>query len=171
MNRIDAKLAALESAGRKALVPFVTAGDPSLQATVPVMHALVAAGAGVIEVGVAYDTDLEAAIAAVRDASSKASVGDPVSVSVITRTGLPVAATAATAPCRALGASPPLSRDTSEVPSATAIRRNGISRLAASSMAQTAARIADRDPSIPTTMAGAVNGPGCSGIRASSCTA
>ena len=55
MNRIDAKrFAELESAGRKALVPFVTAGDPSLQATVPVLHALVQAGADLIELGVPF---------------------------------------------------------------------------------------------------------------------
>jgi tryptophan synthase alpha chain len=35
-------------------VPFVTAGDPSLEATVPVMHALVRAGADVLELGVPF---------------------------------------------------------------------------------------------------------------------
>lgn len=54
MNRIDAKFQSLKSTGRKALVPFVTAGDPSLEATVPVMHALVAGGADVIELGVPF---------------------------------------------------------------------------------------------------------------------
>jgi tryptophan synthase alpha chain len=54
MSRIDARFAQLKSAGRKALVPFFTAGDPSLEASVPVMHALVAAGADVIEVGVPF---------------------------------------------------------------------------------------------------------------------
>lgn len=54
MNRIDAKFKTLKSAKRKALVPFVTAGDPSLEATVPVMHALVEAGADVIELGVPF---------------------------------------------------------------------------------------------------------------------
>lgn len=54
MNRIDARLARLAASGRKALVPFVTAGDPSLDATVPVMHALVDAGADVIELGVPF---------------------------------------------------------------------------------------------------------------------
>ncbi|MFN7293902.1 MAG: tryptophan synthase subunit alpha, partial [Lysobacteraceae bacterium] len=49
MNRIAARLAALKAAGRKALVPFVTAGDPSREATVPVMHALVEGGADHIE--------------------------------------------------------------------------------------------------------------------------
>ena len=54
MNRIDTRFAALRAAGRKALIPFFTAGDPSLKATVPVMHALVAAGADVIELGVPF---------------------------------------------------------------------------------------------------------------------
>ena len=54
MSRIDAKFAELRSASRKALVPFVTAGDPSLEATVPVMHALVETGADVIELGVPF---------------------------------------------------------------------------------------------------------------------
>ena len=54
MSRFDSKFAQLRSQGRKALIPFVTAGDPSLEATVPVMHALVDAGADVIELGVAF---------------------------------------------------------------------------------------------------------------------
>ena len=54
MNRIDQCFAALKAANRKALIPFFTAGDPSLDATVPVMHALVAAGADVIELGVPF---------------------------------------------------------------------------------------------------------------------
>lgn len=54
MNRIDVRFSRLQSAGRKALVPFVTAGDPALEATVPVMHALVAAGADVLELGVPF---------------------------------------------------------------------------------------------------------------------
>ncbi len=54
MNRIDARFAQLRSRGRKALVPFITAGDPSKEAAVPVMHALVAAGADVIELGVPF---------------------------------------------------------------------------------------------------------------------
>ncbi|HEX5756049.1 MAG TPA: tryptophan synthase subunit alpha [Arenimonas sp.] len=54
MNRIDAKFAQLRAQSRKALVPFITAGDPALEATVPVMQALVEAGADVIELGVPF---------------------------------------------------------------------------------------------------------------------
>ncbi|MDE2407328.1 MAG: tryptophan synthase subunit alpha [Xanthomonadaceae bacterium] len=54
MTRLQQRLDALRSAGRKALVPFVTAGDPQLAATVPVMHALVQAGADMIELGVPF---------------------------------------------------------------------------------------------------------------------
>lgn len=54
MNRIDRRFVQLKAARRKALIPFVTAGDPSLEATVPVMHALVEAGADVIELGVPF---------------------------------------------------------------------------------------------------------------------
>ena len=54
MSRLDRRFAALREQGRKALVPFITAGDPSLEALVPVMHALVAAGADVIELGVPF---------------------------------------------------------------------------------------------------------------------
>jgi tryptophan synthase alpha chain len=54
MNRIDQRFAELRAAGRAGLIPFVTAGDPSAEATVPVMHALVEAGADLIELGVPF---------------------------------------------------------------------------------------------------------------------
>jgi tryptophan synthase alpha chain len=54
MNRIDVRFAELRDAKRKALVPFVTAGDPSPEALVPVLHALVRAGADVLEIGVPF---------------------------------------------------------------------------------------------------------------------
>ena len=54
MTRLQQRLSGLRNTGRKALVPFITAGDPSLAATVPVMHALVQAGADVIELGVPF---------------------------------------------------------------------------------------------------------------------
>ncbi|HEY9278779.1 MAG TPA: tryptophan synthase subunit alpha [Eoetvoesiella sp.] len=41
-------------APRAALIPYITAGDPSMQATAPLMHALVEAGADVIELGVPF---------------------------------------------------------------------------------------------------------------------
>ena len=54
VSRIASRFSQLKSAQRKALIPFITAGDPSLEATVPVMHALVAAGADAIELGVPF---------------------------------------------------------------------------------------------------------------------
>ncbi|MDY0022578.1 tryptophan synthase subunit alpha [Arenimonas caeni] len=54
MSRIKQKFEQLAKSGRKALVPFITAGDPGLEATVPVMRALVAAGADVLELGVPF---------------------------------------------------------------------------------------------------------------------
>ena len=57
-NRIDNRFAALRSDGRRALIPFVTAGDPGVDATVPVMHALVRGGADVIELGVPFSDPL-----------------------------------------------------------------------------------------------------------------
>ncbi|MGA0808794.1 MAG: tryptophan synthase subunit alpha [Burkholderiaceae bacterium] len=45
---------ALQSQGRKALIPYVTAGDPAPDETVSLMHTLVASGADVIELGVPF---------------------------------------------------------------------------------------------------------------------
>lgn len=44
----------MKSSGRKGLIPFMTAGDPLPDATVAIMHALVAAGADVLELGMPY---------------------------------------------------------------------------------------------------------------------
>ncbi|MBI4756113.1 MAG: tryptophan synthase subunit alpha [Betaproteobacteria bacterium] len=54
MSRISATFQRLRSQGRKALIPFITAGDPDAAATVPLMHALVAGGADIIELGVPF---------------------------------------------------------------------------------------------------------------------
>ena len=54
MSRIDQRFASLKAAGRTGLIPFVTAGDPAPEHTVALMHALVAAGADLIELGVPF---------------------------------------------------------------------------------------------------------------------
>jgi tryptophan synthase alpha chain len=54
MSRIKSSFDRLASEGRKALIPFITAGDPDAVLTVPLMHALVEAGADVIELGVPF---------------------------------------------------------------------------------------------------------------------
>ncbi|MBC7779855.1 MAG: tryptophan synthase subunit alpha [Proteobacteria bacterium] len=54
MSRIEGRFAALAAAGRKALIPYITAGDPSLEVTLALMHELAAAGADVIELGVPF---------------------------------------------------------------------------------------------------------------------
>jgi tryptophan synthase alpha chain len=53
-SRIGALFARLRAEGRTALIPFVTAGDPSPDVTVPLMHRMVAAGADLIELGVPF---------------------------------------------------------------------------------------------------------------------
>src|SRR5271166_1833157 len=53
-GRIDKTFAKLRTAGRTALVPYVTAGDPSPAVTVELLQALVAAGADIIELGVPF---------------------------------------------------------------------------------------------------------------------
>jgi tryptophan synthase alpha chain len=54
MSRIQATFERLARERRKALIPYVTAGDPQPSVTVPLMHALAKAGADVIELGVPF---------------------------------------------------------------------------------------------------------------------
>lgn len=54
MSRINDCFARLGKAGTKALVPYLMAGDPSPGDSVPLMHALAAAGADIIELGVPF---------------------------------------------------------------------------------------------------------------------
>lgn len=54
MSRIQARFAQLRHQGRKALIPFITAGDPMPSATVSLMHTLVRAGADILELGVPF---------------------------------------------------------------------------------------------------------------------
>lgn len=53
-NRIDRRFAALAESGRTALIPYITAGHPSPEATVEVMHRLVEGGADLLELGVPF---------------------------------------------------------------------------------------------------------------------
>lgn len=54
MSRIQSAFDRLRGEGRKALIPFITAGDPDAALTLPLMHALVEAGSDVIELGVPF---------------------------------------------------------------------------------------------------------------------
>ena len=54
MSRIKATFDALQASGRRALIPYVTSGDPFADATVDIMLAMANAGADVIELGVPF---------------------------------------------------------------------------------------------------------------------
>ncbi len=54
MSRITNCFETLRAEGRTALIPYVTAGDPSPEVTVPLMHEMVKAGANIIELGVPF---------------------------------------------------------------------------------------------------------------------
>ena len=54
MSRIASTFSRLKSEGRKALIPYVTAGFPFADVTPELMHAMVAGGADVIELGVPF---------------------------------------------------------------------------------------------------------------------
>ena len=54
MSRITPTLTALKTAGRTALIPYVTAGFPYANITPDLMHAMVGAGADIIELGVPF---------------------------------------------------------------------------------------------------------------------
>ncbi len=54
MSRIQNVMAALAAQQKKGLIPFITAGDPHPSMTVNLMHALVAGGADIIELGVPF---------------------------------------------------------------------------------------------------------------------
>lgn len=54
MSRIKSTFASLKANNKKALIPFITAGDPHPNFTVEMMHAMVASGADMIELGVPF---------------------------------------------------------------------------------------------------------------------
>jgi tryptophan synthase alpha chain len=53
-TRIDRRFAELKAKGRAALVTFITAGDPDRETSLAILHALPAAGADVIELGMPF---------------------------------------------------------------------------------------------------------------------
>ncbi len=58
MNRIDETFKRLQRDGKKAFIPYVTAGDPDMGTTKKIVHALVRAGADIIELGVPFSDPL-----------------------------------------------------------------------------------------------------------------
>ncbi|MGE5149670.1 MAG: tryptophan synthase subunit alpha, partial [Rhodospirillaceae bacterium] len=54
MSRISGRFESLAKAKRKALIPYITAGDPRPSLTVPLMRGLVEAGADILELGVPF---------------------------------------------------------------------------------------------------------------------
>lgn len=54
MSRITATFLKLQKQRKKALIPFVTAGDPSPELSVPLIHAMVRAGADIVELGIPF---------------------------------------------------------------------------------------------------------------------
>lgn len=80
-NRIDQRFEALAKQSRKALIPFITAGDPHPDLTVPILHELVAAGADLLELGVPFSDPM--ADGPVIQASSERAIGRGVSLRTV----------------------------------------------------------------------------------------
>lgn len=71
MSRIAGRFETLRGNGRKALIPYITAGDPEPGTTVGLMHVLVDAGADVVELGVPF-SDPQADGPVIQDACQRA---------------------------------------------------------------------------------------------------
>lgn len=54
MSRLEQRFSELQAAGRKALIPYIMTSDPAPDVTLPLMHAMVEAGADVIELGAPF---------------------------------------------------------------------------------------------------------------------
>ena len=54
MNRIDAKFKELKAKNEKAMISFITAGDPDFETTAELVYSMEKAGADIIELGVPY---------------------------------------------------------------------------------------------------------------------
>ena len=85
MSRIAPTFAALAAAGRKALIPYVTAGFPYADVTPDLMHAMVAAGADVIELGVPFSDPMAdgPVIQKSGEAALKLGIGTPQVLSMV----------------------------------------------------------------------------------------
>ena len=71
MSRIGLRLETYKREGKTALVSFITAGDPSIETTVPALHALVKGGVDILELGVPF-SDPEAEGPAIQKSSERA---------------------------------------------------------------------------------------------------
>ncbi|MBR1736185.1 MAG: tryptophan synthase subunit alpha, partial [Firmicutes bacterium] len=58
MNRIDKNFEELKKEGKKAFIPYICAGDPSIEDTEKLIYALEESGCDVIELGVPYSDPL-----------------------------------------------------------------------------------------------------------------
>ncbi|QSZ28220.1 tryptophan synthase subunit alpha [Aceticella autotrophica] len=58
MNRIDLRFKILREEGRKAMIPFIVAGDPEIETTIELVEAMDEAGADIIELGIPYSDPL-----------------------------------------------------------------------------------------------------------------
>jgi tryptophan synthase alpha chain len=54
MSRIQTVFSTLKASNKKALIPYITAGDPHPKYTVSILHTLVASGADMIELGIPF---------------------------------------------------------------------------------------------------------------------
>ena len=71
MSRIQSKLDECKTKSRKALISFITAGDPTIDHTVPALHALVRGGVDVLELGIPF-SDPEAEGPSIQKSSERA---------------------------------------------------------------------------------------------------
>jgi len=77
VNRIDRKFAELKASGKKAFMPYITAGDPTLEITKSLLSELESAGADIVELGVPFSDPVadgssiqKAALRALKDGTS-----------------------------------------------------------------------------------------------------
>src|SRR5947207_10435141 len=88
MTRIEKRFAQLKSEGRKAFIPYITAGDPTLDLTEQLILALDRAGADVIELGVPFSDPI--ADGPVIQRATERALGNRVSLRDILRVGADV---------------------------------------------------------------------------------